>query len=121
MHPIMRIAFAPLTIACLSLLFPIKNIEPAETGIPKAMNIMFQPQIPQLGPKQKVRPIVTKINPNNRETPAPIRKLPSGSEFCSFSLVSITFTLIKDYDCIILSPTEILSICILFANSMSIV
>ena len=65
MNPIMRIVFAPLTIACLSRLFPIKTKEPAETGIPKAMNIMFQPQTPQLGPKQNVRPIVTKINPNN--------------------------------------------------------
>ena len=53
MHPIMRIVFAPLTIACLSRLLPIKTKDPAETGIPKAMNIMFQPQTPQLGPKTK--------------------------------------------------------------------
>ena len=72
MHPITKIIFAPLTIACLSLRFPIRNREPADTGIPKAMNIMFQPQIPQLGPKQNVRPIVTKISPKNRENPAPI-------------------------------------------------
>ena len=103
MHPIMRIALAPLTIACLSLRFPIRNREPAETGIPKAMNIMFQPQIPQLGPKQKVRPIVTKISPKNRETPAPIKKLPSCS--CSSSLTSIIFTCVKNHYCIILLPT----------------
>ena len=91
MHPIMRIVFAPLTIACLSLPFPIKNKDPAETGIPKAMNIMFHPQTPQLGPKQKVRPIVTKINPNNRESPAPIRKLPSDSDFPSSSFSDIIY------------------------------
>ena len=63
MHPIMKIVFAPRIIAFLLLRFPINTKEPAETGIPKAMKIIFQPQTPQLGPKQKVRPIVTKINP----------------------------------------------------------
>ena len=103
MHPIMKIVFAPLTIACLSLRFPIKNREPAETGIPKAMNIMFQPQIPQLGPKQNERPIVTKISPKNRETPAPIKKLPSCG--CSSSLTSIIFKCVKNHHRIILCPT----------------
>ncbi len=102
MHPIMRIAFAPLTIACLSLRFPIKNKEPAETGMPKAMNIMFQPQTPQPGPKQKVRPIVTKINPNNREIPAPNKKLPS--DCCSSSMVSIIFRYVRNHRRNILSP-----------------
>lgn len=110
MHPMMRIVFAPWTIAFLSLLFPIKTKEPAETGIPKAMKIIFQPQTPQLGPKQKVSPIVTKINPNNREAPAPIMKLPSDSDFCSSSLTSITFMPVKNYDCIIISPTNILTL-----------
>ena len=104
MHPIMKIVFAPLTIACLSLRFPIKNREPAETGIPKAMNIMFQPQIPQLGPKQNVRPIVTKISPKNRETPAPIKKLPSCG-CSSSSMTSIIFTCVKNHHRIILCPT----------------
>ena len=103
MHPIIRIVFAPLTIACLSVPFPIKNKDPAETGIPKAMNIMFQPQTPQLGPKQKVRPIVTKINPNNREIPAPIKKLPS--DCCSSPIVSIIFRYVRNHRCIILFPT----------------
>ena len=103
MHPIMRIAFAPLTIACLLLRFPIKNKEPAETGMPKAMNNMFQPQTPQPGPKQKVRPIVTKINPKNSEIPAPIKKLPS--DCCSSSLVSIIFRYVKNHRRIILFPT----------------
>lgn len=90
-HPIMRIAFAPLTIAFLLLLFPINIKEPAETGSPNAMNIMFQPQTPQLGPKQKVKPIVTKNNPNKSDIPAPIRKLPSDSDFSSSSFSCITY------------------------------
>lgn len=121
MHPTMKIIFAPRIIAFLLLRFPIKIKEPAETGIPKAMNIIFQPQTPQLGPKQKVRPIVTKINPNNREIPAPARKLPSDSEFCPSSFLSIIYNLPSKAWSVLSFPLQMITLCIIFALSISMV
>ena len=95
MHPMMNIVFAPLTIAFLPLRFQMIAKEPAATGKPKAMNIIFQPQTPQLGPKQKVNPIVTNRSPNNKEIPAPGKKPAWDSSCgCESSLLSvISFTL----------------------------
>ncbi len=75
-HPMIKIIFARFTIAPLPLRFKMRPKEPAETGIPRTMKIIFQPQTPQLGPKQKVSPIVTIRIPINKEIAAPDKKPP---------------------------------------------
>ena len=80
-HPVIKTIFAPFTIDLLPLRFIICAKEPAETGIPRTMKIIFQPQTPQLGPKQKVSPIATSRIPNNKQIAAPDKKPP-----CNFSL-----------------------------------
>ena len=71
-----KIILAPFTIAPLPLLFQMRAKEPAETGIPRAMKIIFQVQSPQLGPKQTVNPIATSNIPRNKEIAAPDKKPP---------------------------------------------
>ena len=88
MHPMMKIVIAPLTIAFLPLRFQISINEPAATGKPKAIIIIFQ----KTGPIFASKPIATNNIPNNREIPASIRKLPSDCGCCS-SWASMTFTL----------------------------
>lgn len=75
-HPMIKIIFAPFTIASLPLLFQMRAKEPAETGIPRAIKIIFKVQSPQLGPKQKVSPIATSRIPKNKEIAAPDKKPP---------------------------------------------
>ena len=93
MHPMMKIVFAPLTIAPLPLRVHIRANEPAATGKPRAMIMIFQDTTP-FGPIGTVNPITISINPNNKDIPAPDKKLPwdSSCGCCSSLLSSITFT-----------------------------
>ena len=73
MNPMIKIIFAPLTIAPLPLRAHIRANEPAATGKPKAMIMIFQNQPLKIW---KLIPIKIKVNPNNKEIPAPDKKLP---------------------------------------------
>ena len=91
-HPMIKIIFAPFTIDFLPLRFIICAKEPAETGIPRTMKIIFQPQTPQLGPKQKVSPIATSKIPKNKEIAAPDKKPPWNFSFGWDSSLPSTIT-----------------------------